>query len=66
MEKIAGEELNKLKQANYKPPKDESRLMPNLSAITEISRGNSGIKDILGTLYDGSSKIIDLHSVCCI
>lgn len=61
MEKIAGEELNKLKQANYKPPKDESRLMPNLSAIKEISRGNSGIKDILGTLYDslGFNNILD-------
>lgn len=41
MEKIAGEELNKLKQANYKPPKDESRLMPNLSAIKEISKGKT-------------------------
>lgn len=61
MEKIASEELNKLKKSNYIPPKDRSILMSNLSAIQEISRGNSGIKDILGTLYDslGFNNILD-------
>lgn len=53
MQKIAFEKLNKLKQSNYKHPRDESRdSMPTLNSIIEMSRANTGIRDILGTLYE--------------
>lgn len=52
MQEIANEELLKLKQANYKPPKDFNMKMPTLDTVRELSRANSGVKDILGTLYD--------------
>jgi len=61
MQKIASEKLAKLKQANYKPPKDESIEMPNIKNIREMSRANTGVNDILGTLYDdlGFNNILD-------
>ena len=61
MQKIASAKLAKLKQANYKPPKDESIEMPNIKNIREMSRANTGVNDILGTLYDdlGFNNILD-------